>query len=533
MTVTIISPARSLGSRRETRSVPFHALVCRVAVALALSVGCQSALGQAMFRIKPIGPIRVCDPVVDNMPQVTGFNNAGAVVGAACNANGDAHAFVWRNNGKPMVDLGPAELGSTSRASGINASGLVVGSATDSTGTYGFLSYGNGAPMTKIRNRLGGAWATANAVNDSGQVTGEAENSPPNAGTSDAFLWNSNGSPMIDLPGFGWPSTYGLFINASGQVAGAQNDGDRTTSTVIWENDGSPAIFLEGGGIGMGPCCINASGQVAGNFSVSGYSHPHGFVWRNDGTGMHDLGTLPGGSLSAAHAQNDSGQVAGASWTGYFVKERAVVWMNDGTPIKNLGALGGSNSQSNDINASGQVTGWSNIAGDAAVHAFLWRNNGTKMQDLNNLIDPTDPLKPYVILVEGNFINDSGDILADGIDSRTGMTAPYLLQGTVLTLSPRALAFGNQLLNTASSAKSVTVTNTSAKVVAITSIAMTGTGSSQFASSSNCGSSMVAHATCTIKVTFRPTTKGAKSATLNVNGGGGGLRTVNLTGTGT
>jgi len=41
------------------------------------------------------------------------------------------------------------------------------------------------------------------------------------------------------------------------------------------------------------------------------------------------------------------------------------------------------------------------------------------------------------------------------------------------------------------------------------------------------------HATCTIKVTFRPTTRGAKSEVLNVNGRGGGLRTVSLTGTGT
>jgi hypothetical protein len=33
-------------------------------------------------------------------------------------------------------------------------------------------------------------------------------------------------------------------------------------------------------------------------------------------------------------------------------------------------------------------------------------------------------------------------------------------------------------------------------------------------------------------VTFKPTTKGGKSATLDVNGGGGGLRSVKLTGTG-
>jgi Abnormal spindle-like microcephaly-assoc'd, ASPM-SPD-2-Hydin len=119
------------------------------------------------------------------------------------------------------------------------------------------------------------------------------------------------------------------------------------------------------------------------------------------------------------------------------------------------------------------------------------------------------------------------------VDSRTRVVGLYLLKGTLLTLAPRSLGFGNQLIKTLSAVKSVTLTNTSPKVVAITSIALTGAASAQFVSTDNCGESLTGHATCTIKVTFKPTTKGAKSASLNVNGGGGGLRTVTLTGTGT
>jgi hypothetical protein len=167
------------------------------------------------------------------------------------------------------------------------------------------------------------------------------------------------------------------------------------------------------------------------------------------------------------------------------------------------------------------------------VHAFLWRNDGSKMQDLNALVDPTDPLKPYVSLTSGGFINDSGNILAYGTDSRTGRAdLPYLLQGTVITLSPRSLAFGNQKINTSSAAKPVTVTNTSAKAVSITSVALTDSAAGQFAQTNTCGKSLAGHATCKINVTFKPTSKGAKAATINVNGGGGGLRTVGLTGTG-
>jgi len=77
------------------------------------------------------------------------------------------------------------------------------------------------------------------------------------------------------------------------------------------------------------------------------------------------------------------------------------------------------------------------------------------------------------------------------------------------------------------------MTNTSPKAVAIASITLAGSGASQFVSTNNCGHSLVGKGTCTIKVTFKPTTKGAKSATLSVNGGGNGLRVVTLTGTGT
>ena len=43
---------------------------------------------------------------------------------------------------------------------------------------------------------------------------------------------------------------------------------------------------------------------------------------------------------------------------------------------------------------------------------------------------------------------------------------------------------------------------------------------------------LAGHATCAIKVTFRPTSRGLKSAAINVNGGGGGLRSVKLSGNG-
>jgi hypothetical protein len=103
---------------------------------------------------------------------------------------------------------------------------------------------------------------------------------------------------------------------------------------------------------------------------------------------------------------------------------------------------------------------------------------------------------------------------------------------SVLALTPRSLAFGNLPINTSSAAQSVTLTNTSAKAVAIAGSALRGPAPGQFTFTDDCGKSLAAYRTCTLEAIFRPTTEGAKTAFLDVNGGGGG-RSVKLTGTGT
>ncbi len=515
-----------------------RALARHLLLGLALGLACQSALAQAMYRIVPLRCPGRCTSSF-YAPDANGFNNADEVAGTVYFANGSYHAFLWKNDGNPMIDLGPDKVGSDSVGYGLNASGQVTGSVTDSTGTFAFVSSGNGTPMKLIHDRLGGNFAAAYAINDLGEVTGEAALSD---GTTHAIVWKNDGSSMRDLGALccDWTNTAGFAINDAGQIAGdAFYNGAPGEQAFLWEGGGKPLRAVgHRGSAGL----INASGQVAGFSFVVGQSpRVHAFLWRNDGTPIKNLGTL-GGAESFPYALNDSGQVAGSSSTLRFLNPHAFLWMNDGTPMKDLGTLGGHYSGAKGLNAAGQVVGYSYLAGDKAAHTFLWRNDGGEMLDVNALIDPTDPLKPYVTFDGGlalccaahnMFINDSGDILSEGVDSRTRVVGLYLLKGTVLTLAPRSLGFGNQPIKMSGTPKLVTLTNTSPKVVAVTSIALTGTDADQFAETNNCGSSLMGHATCTIKATFKPTTKGAKSAFLNVNGGGGGLRTVALTGTGT
>jgi hypothetical protein len=101
------------------------------------------------------------------------------------------------------------------------------------------------------------------------------------------------------------------------------------------------------------------------------------------------------------------------------------------------------------------------------------------------------------------------------------------------TALPTSLAFGNQLTNAASAPKSVTVTNTGAVAVPITSIKLSNTGSQPFSQTNTCGTSVAVAAKCTINVVFNPASVGTAMATLSVNAGNGaGTQTVALSGTG-
>jgi hypothetical protein len=105
--------------------------------------------------------------------------------------------------------------------------------------------------------------------------------------------------------------------------------------------------------------------------------------------------------------------------------------------------------------------------------------------------------------------------------------------GTVMTVSPVGVNFGDQKVGTKSAAAPITLTNTGASKVSITGITITGTNSGDFTQTNNCGSSLVSKSSCIIKVTFTPKAKGSRSAAVSVSDNGGGSpQTVSLAGTG-
>jgi FtsP/CotA-like multicopper oxidase with cupredoxin domain len=104
----------------------------------------------------------------------------------------------------------------------------------------------------------------------------------------------------------------------------------------------------------------------------------------------------------------------------------------------------------------------------------------------------------------------------------------------VASVTPASLAFSSAM-NVAAAAQAVTLSNTGTATLAINGISLGGTNPGQFAQTNGCGTSLAAGASCTINVTFTPTTFGGvltKTATLNVNVAAPATsQTVSLTGT--
>src|SRR5207244_1915901 len=84
------------------------------------------------------------------------------------------------------------------------------------------------------------------------------------------------------------------------------------------------------------------------------------------------------------------------------------------------------------------------------------------------------------------------------------------------TLSPTSLAFPSQDVGTTSARQAVTLSNSGSAALSISSIAITGANSGDFAQTNTCGSSLGAGAQCTINVTFRPAATGTRTGTLTV-----------------
>lgn len=107
------------------------------------------------------------------------------------------------------------------------------------------------------------------------------------------------------------------------------------------------------------------------------------------------------------------------------------------------------------------------------------------------------PTSPASIGMSGNGVNQS---------TGTGVSGS-------LSASPSALSFASQLVNTTSTDKVITLTNTSLADVSIFSVIADG----DFASTTTCGNTLIPGDKCTVSINFTPAAEGDRSGSLTVH----------------
>ena len=233
---------------------------------------------------------------------------------------------------------------------------------------------------------LGGPDSFGLAINAGGQVTGVGVLPVGAAGDRHAFLYDPapGGSGLLrDLGTLGGSVSSGEGVNARGQVVGGSRlrldiDTHAFLYTPAPGGGGSMADLGTLGGFTSTASGVNAAGQVAGSSdTVNDFVNPspvHAFVYGGPGGGMADLGTL-GGFNSYGAAINDAGQIAGHSNTIGNLNSHAFVYTptpGGGGSMADLGTIGGTDSVGLAINAAGQVAGFGNLPSDSNTHAFLY-----------------------------------------------------------------------------------------------------------------------------------------------------------------
>jgi hypothetical protein len=135
-------------------------------------------------------------------------------------------------------------------------------------------------------------------------------------------------------------------------------------------------------------------------------------------------------------------------------------------------------------------------------------------------------------LATGDFNNDG---LPDVLGCTGGVsvfvnTGPY----PTATLSASTINFGQVKVGTTSPSQRVTLTNTGNSALQISSVVLGGTNAGDFIESTTCGSQLGFGASCTVRVSFRPLSRGTRTATVTItdNNPGTPQQTISLTGYG-
>jgi|SRR5882672_848676 len=358
-------------------------------------------------------------------------------------------------------------------------------------------------------------------------------------GTDGNFYGTTNGGGAYFCPPFGICGTI-FKVTAGGKLSTLHSfsgtDGNYPNGLVLG-TDGNFYGTTQEGGANTQACLINTyavgcgtvfritpGGVLTTMYSFAGTdgAYPRGLTQGTDG---NFYGTTNGGG-SGSNCGGGCGAIFKITPSGSLTTLYSFNLTDGALPFAGL-------MQASDGNFYGTT-----YAGGANNDGTVFKITAAGALTTLHSFDRTDGLEPEGGLVqatEGNFYGTTYWGGTSGACGTAGCGTVFTLSEGLnafprVTLSAKSLSFGNQVINTTSAAKSVTVANTGSATLDISSIM----ASANFAISSNtCGATLATGAKCKVSITFTPTKPGKQSGTLTfADNAPNSPQTVALLGTG-
>ncbi|MGD0630992.1 MAG: choice-of-anchor D domain-containing protein [Terracidiphilus sp.] len=257
----------------------------------------------------------------------------------------------------------------------------------------------------------------------------------------------------------------------------------------------------------------------------------------NDGAGI-DAWDSTYGHVSAPNVCFQTVGISGTCASSFQI-------LSTGTALTALPASLTFSNQLIDTTSSAQgVTITNNGAGTATINgiAITGVNPGSFAQTNNCPISPATLASSGACTINVTLTPTVASALSASvtITGTNPVSVPLSGTGTQIpsnvTLLPNSLTFAGQTVNTPSGTQTIALTNNGPSPLTISSVAITGANSGDFAQANNCPISpatLAANNSCLINVMFTPQASGARSAAVSItDNGNGSPQSAGLSGTG-
>ena len=248
-------------------------------------------------------PLDVPLPAGGTALRALAVNDAGVATGRYIASDGFNHPYRYDSVTNTVTDVPLLATATNATGNAINASGVVAGFSNPGGKTHGFIQAPGGAVVDV--GDLGGAFSSLSGINASGVAVGMATQ----AGVLKAVRYDGTLHPLATLGGF---STTATAINAGGLIVGYGTNSSNQTFATRWTNDSTVNALGTLGGAWSMAWAVNTSGDIVGQ-SPNASGTPHAFLWK--GGVMQDLNDevdpASGWVLAVAYGINDNGVIVG------------------------------------------------------------------------------------------------------------------------------------------------------------------------------------------------------------------------------